>query len=80
MPGLEQYDTLTFSSFMCIAFAVLIMNDELLQRLAGKRGSVRPVPTRTADTSAPLNYHSPPDEVQTWLTTKGFSQQLSVHS
>ncbi|XP_070779374.1 epidermal growth factor receptor kinase substrate 8-like protein 1a [Enoplosus armatus] len=55
---------------------VLIMNDELLQRLAGKRSSVRPlVVPRTADTSGPLNYHSPSAEVEAWLTTKGFSQQ-----
>lgn len=55
---------------------VLIMNDELLQRLAGKRSSVRQlVVPRTADTSLPLNYHSPPAEVEAWLTTKGFSQQ-----
>ncbi|TKS91810.1 Epidermal growth factor receptor kinase substrate 8-like protein 1 [Collichthys lucidus] len=55
---------------------VLIINDELLQRLAEKRGSIRPpVVPRTADTSTPLNYHSPPAEVEAWLTTKGFSQQ-----
>ncbi|XP_053194292.1 epidermal growth factor receptor kinase substrate 8-like protein 1a [Scomber japonicus] len=55
---------------------VLIMNDELLQRLAGKRGSARPlVVPRAADTSDPLNYHSPPAEVETWLTAKGFSQE-----
>lgn len=55
---------------------VLIMNDELLQRLAGRRGSARPlVVPRTADTSTPLNYHSPSAEVETWLTSKGFSQQ-----
>ncbi|XP_018528243.1 epidermal growth factor receptor kinase substrate 8-like protein 1a [Lates calcarifer] len=55
---------------------VLIMNDELLQRLAGKRDSVRPlVVPRAADTSAPLNYHSPPAEVEAWLTAKGFNQQ-----
>lgn len=55
---------------------VLIMNDELLQRLAEKRGSVRPlVVPRTADTSVPLNYHSPAAEVEAWLTAKGFSQQ-----
>uniref|UniRef100_A0A3Q4BB95 SH3 domain-containing protein n=1 Tax=Mola mola TaxID=94237 RepID=A0A3Q4BB95_MOLML len=58
---------------------LLIMNEELLERLAGKRGSVRPVVPRTADTSVPLNYHSPPAEVEAWLTTKGFSQQ-TVHS
>lgn len=77
---MEKYDTLmNATSFVCIAFAVLLMNDELLQRLAGKRGSVRPVVPRTANTSSPLNYHSPPAEVEAWLTTKGFSQQLSVH-
>lgn len=55
---------------------VLIMNDELLQRLAGKRGSVRPVVVpRTPDTSVPLNYHSPSAEVEAWLASKGFSQQ-----
>ncbi|XP_035510876.1 epidermal growth factor receptor kinase substrate 8-like protein 1a [Morone saxatilis] len=55
---------------------VMIMNDELLQRLAGKRGSIHPlVVPRSADTSAPLNYHSPAAEVEAWLTTKGFSQQ-----
>lgn len=62
---------------LCLVFcAVLIMNDELLQRLAEKRGSVRPlVIPRTPDTAAPLNYHSPPAEVEAWLTTKGFSPQ-----
>ncbi|KAK2893979.1 epidermal growth factor receptor kinase substrate 8-like protein 1a [Channa argus] len=55
---------------------VLIMNDELLQRLAGKRGSGRRlVVPRTAETTVPLNYHSPPVEVKAWLTAKGFSQQ-----
>lgn len=55
------------------------MNDELLKRLAEKRGSVRPVVPRTADTSAPLNYHSPPAEVEAWLVNKGFSPELSEH-
>lgn len=66
-----------FDSHCCIfVFAVLIMNDELLQRLADRRDSVRPlVVPRTADTSAPLNYHSLSDEVEAWLTAKGFSQQ-----
>ncbi|XP_049416456.1 epidermal growth factor receptor kinase substrate 8-like protein 1a [Epinephelus fuscoguttatus] len=55
---------------------VLIINDELLQRLAGRRDSARPpVVPRTADTSTPLNYHSPAVEVEAWLNTKGFSQQ-----
>ncbi|KAF7664504.1 hypothetical protein LDENG_00175070 [Lucifuga dentata] len=53
---------------------VLIMNDELLQRLAnGRSGSMRPLVT--ADTSVPLNYHSQSAEVEAWLTAKGFSQQ-----
>ncbi|KAJ0058479.1 hypothetical protein NL108_016093 [Boleophthalmus pectinirostris] len=39
---------------------VLIVNDELLERLAGRRGSTRPpVVSKAADTSSPLNYHSP---------------------
>lgn len=64
-----------FNIIMC-CFAVLIMNDELLQRLADKRGSARPlVVPRTAETSAPLNYHSPSAEVAAWLTAKGFSPQ-----
>lgn len=55
---------------------VLIMNDELLERLAGRRGSTRPpVLSKTADTSAPLDYHSPATEVKTWLSTKGFNEQ-----
>ncbi|XP_034567596.1 epidermal growth factor receptor kinase substrate 8-like protein 1 [Notolabrus celidotus] len=55
---------------------VLIVNDELLERLAGRRGSTRPlVVPRTPDTSTPLNYHSPSAEVETWLTAKGFNQQ-----
>uniref|UniRef100_A0A4W6ERD8 EPS8 signaling adaptor L1a n=1 Tax=Lates calcarifer TaxID=8187 RepID=A0A4W6ERD8_LATCA len=65
-----------FVSVFVVFHAVLIMNDELLQRLAGKRDSVRPlVVPRAADTSAPLNYHSPPAEVEAWLTAKGFNQQ-----
>lgn len=54
---------------------VLIMNDELLERLAKKRGSSHRTPPRSADTSAPLNYQSPPAEVQAWFVAKGFSQQ-----
>ncbi|KAM9844069.1 epidermal growth factor receptor kinase substrate 8-like protein 1a isoform 1-T2 [Aulostomus maculatus] len=55
---------------------VQIMNDELLQRLAGKRGSGhRLVVPRSAETSVPLNYHSSAAEVQAWLAAKGFSQQ-----
>ncbi|XP_073350213.1 epidermal growth factor receptor kinase substrate 8-like protein 1a [Pagrus major] len=54
---------------------VLIMNDELLQRLAEKKDSIRRVVPRTADTSVPLNYHSPSAEVEAWLTSKSFSQQ-----
>ncbi|TNM97271.1 hypothetical protein fugu_015427 [Takifugu bimaculatus] len=53
----------------------LIMNDELLERLSKKRGSSRRTPPRTPDTSAPLNFQSPPAEVQAWLLAKGFSQQ-----
>ncbi|XP_035386252.1 epidermal growth factor receptor kinase substrate 8-like protein 1a isoform X1 [Electrophorus electricus] len=54
---------------------VMLMNNELAQRLAnGRPGSVRPlVINRASETSAPLNYHSPPAEVQDWLRGKGFS-------
>uniref|UniRef100_A0A3B4ZUR9 EPS8 like 1 n=1 Tax=Stegastes partitus TaxID=144197 RepID=A0A3B4ZUR9_9TELE len=55
---------------------VLLINDELLQRLAEKRDSIRPLAVpRAADTSAPLNYHSAAAEVEAWLNAKGFSQQ-----
>lgn len=55
---------------------VLLINDELLQRLAEKRDSVRPpaVP-RAAESAAPLNYHSAAAEVEAWLIAKGFSQE-----
>lgn len=55
---------------------VLIVNDELLERLAGRRGSGRPlVVPKAADVSTPLNYHSPQAEVAAWLSAKGFSEQ-----
>ncbi|XP_067284999.1 epidermal growth factor receptor kinase substrate 8-like protein 1a [Pseudorasbora parva] len=52
----------------------LLMNDELLQRLAnGRAASVRPVVINKAnDTTAPLDYHSPPAQVEEWLKAKGF--------
>ncbi|XP_060757942.1 epidermal growth factor receptor kinase substrate 8-like protein 1a isoform X2 [Neoarius graeffei] len=54
---------------------VMLMNNELAQRLAHERGgSVRPLVINKAnDTTVPLNYQSPPDEVQKWLRGKGFS-------
>ncbi|XP_064170294.1 epidermal growth factor receptor kinase substrate 8-like protein 1a isoform X2 [Anguilla rostrata] len=54
----------------------MAVNDELLQRLTnGKAGSSRTlVIPRTSDTSAPLDYHSPPAEVAEWLRGKGFSK------
>ncbi|TTL57242.1 Epidermal growth factor receptor kinase substrate 8-like protein 1 [Bagarius yarrelli] len=56
---------------------VMLMNNELVQRLAnGRPGSVRPlVINKAGDTSVPLNYHSPPAEVQEWLRGKGFSDE-----
>lgn len=76
-----QYNTLSNQCspllFSLFKFSVLIMNDELLKRLAEKRGSVVRTAPRTADTSAPLNYRSPPAEVEAWLTSKGFSPELS---
>ncbi|XP_059895846.1 epidermal growth factor receptor kinase substrate 8-like protein 1a isoform X2 [Gadus macrocephalus] len=52
-----------------------MMNNELLQRLTtGRAGSVHPlVIPRTTDTSAPLDYHSSTQEVEQWLSAKGFS-------
>ncbi|KAK0151798.1 Epidermal growth factor receptor kinase substrate 8-like protein 1 [Merluccius polli] len=54
-----------------------MVNDELLQRLAiGQSGSVRPlVIPRTIDTCTPVDYHSTPQEVEIWLSAKGFSQE-----
>ncbi|KAG7334804.1 hypothetical protein KOW79_001400 [Hemibagrus wyckioides] len=56
---------------------VMLMNNELAQRLAnGRPGSVRPlVINKASDTTVPLNYHSPPAEVQDWLRGKGFSDE-----
>ncbi|XP_026802192.3 epidermal growth factor receptor kinase substrate 8-like protein 1 [Pangasianodon hypophthalmus] len=55
---------------------VMQVNDELLQRLtSGKAALSRPlVIPRSADTSLPLYYHSPPAEVEAWLRGKGFSE------
>lgn len=66
-------------SLSSLTFSVLIMNDELLKRLAEKRGSFVRAAPRTANTSTPLNYRSLPAEVEAWLTSKGFSQELSEH-
>ncbi|CAL8273022.1 unnamed protein product [Lota lota] len=54
-----------------------MVNNELLQRLTtGRAGSVRPlVIPRTIDTSAPLDYHSSMQEVEVWLSAKGFSKE-----
>ncbi|KAI5619898.1 epidermal growth factor receptor kinase substrate 8-like protein 1 isoform X2, partial [Silurus asotus] len=55
---------------------VMQVNDELLQRLtSGKTALSRPlfIP-RSADTSLPLDYHSPPAEVEAWLRGKGFNE------
>ncbi|XP_026063835.1 epidermal growth factor receptor kinase substrate 8-like protein 1a isoform X2 [Carassius auratus] len=53
----------------------VFLNDELLQRLAnGKSASIRPVVINKAnETTAPLDFHSPPAEVQGWLRAKGFN-------
>ncbi|XP_034415303.1 epidermal growth factor receptor kinase substrate 8-like protein 1 isoform X2 [Cyclopterus lumpus] len=55
---------------------VMLMNDELLQRLTnGKTPLNKPlVIPRSSETSVPLDYHSPPDEVAEWLQGKGFSE------
>ncbi|XP_056285395.1 epidermal growth factor receptor kinase substrate 8-like protein 1 isoform X2 [Pseudoliparis swirei] len=55
---------------------VMLMNDELLQRLTnGKTPLNRAlVIPRSSETSLPLDFHSPPDEVAEWLQGKGFSE------
>ncbi|XP_059892851.1 LOW QUALITY PROTEIN: epidermal growth factor receptor kinase substrate 8-like protein 1 [Gadus macrocephalus] len=53
------------------------VNDELLQRLTNGRSPLtKPalVIPRSSETSAPLDYHSPPDEVANWLRGKGFTE------
>ncbi|CAL8379214.1 unnamed protein product [Gadus morhua 'NCC'] len=53
------------------------VNDELLQRLTnGRNPLTKPalVIPRSSETSAPLDYHSPPDEVASWLRGKGFTE------
>ncbi|XP_058622164.1 epidermal growth factor receptor kinase substrate 8-like protein 1 isoform X3 [Onychostoma macrolepis] len=54
---------------------VMQVNDELLHRLtSGKNLSPRLVIPRSADTSVPLDYNSPPAEVENWLRKKCFSE------
>ncbi|CAL8264216.1 unnamed protein product [Arctogadus glacialis] len=53
------------------------VNDELLQRLTNGRSHLtKPalVIPRSSETRAPLDYHSPPDEVASWLRGKGFTE------
>ncbi|XP_054913692.1 LOW QUALITY PROTEIN: epidermal growth factor receptor kinase substrate 8-like protein 1 [Poeciliopsis prolifica] len=59
---------------------VMLVNDELLQRLTNGKASLNKplVIQRAAETSVPLDYHSPPEEVAEWLRGKGFSDP-TVH-
>ncbi|CAL8305253.1 unnamed protein product [Boreogadus saida] len=53
------------------------VNDELLQRLTNGRSHLtKPalVIPRSSETRAPLDYHSPPDQVASWLRGKGFTE------
>ncbi|KAF6734777.1 Epidermal growth factor receptor kinase substrate 8-like protein 1 [Oryzias melastigma] len=55
---------------------VMLVNDELLQRLTnGKANLNKPlVIPRSSETTVPLDYHSPSEEVAEWLRGKGFSE------
>ncbi|XP_049615076.1 epidermal growth factor receptor kinase substrate 8-like protein 1 isoform X2 [Syngnathus scovelli] len=55
---------------------VMMVNDELLLRLTnGKAVNSKPlIIPRSAETSLPLDYHSTPEEVASWLAGKGFSE------
>lgn len=54
----------------------MMVNDELLQRLTnGKTKMNKPlVIHRSSETTVPLDYHSPPEEVADWLRGKGFGE------
>ncbi|KAM4716252.1 epidermal growth factor receptor kinase substrate 8-like protein 1 [Anableps anableps] len=71
--------SLTYSQHMQVADEtdrVMLVNDELLQRLTNGKASLNKplVIHRSAETSVPLDYHSPPEEVAEWLRGKGFSE------
>uniref|UniRef100_A0A3Q1IMP7 SH3 domain-containing protein n=1 Tax=Anabas testudineus TaxID=64144 RepID=A0A3Q1IMP7_ANATE len=73
-PVRKAPDKLTSIQPACASF--MLVNDELLQRLTnGKSNLNKPlVIHRSSDTSVPLDYHSPPEEVAEWLRGKGFSE------
>ena len=54
----------------------MMVNDELLQRLTNGKASLNKplVIARSSDTSVPLDYRSPPEEVEEWLRGKGCSE------
>lgn len=71
------------SPLLMLDLSVMLVNDELLQRLTnGKTSLNKPLHIpRSTETSAPLDYHSPPDEVADWLRGKGFSEPwVTSHS
>uniref|UniRef100_A0A3B4AKN3 SH3 domain-containing protein n=1 Tax=Periophthalmus magnuspinnatus TaxID=409849 RepID=A0A3B4AKN3_9GOBI len=72
----SKYRPVLIIIILNVPWGSLIINDELLERLAGRRGSTRPpVVSKAADTSSPLDYHSPAPEVKAWLHNKGFNEQ-----
>lgn len=69
-------NSITQFNFLACVFAAMLVNDELLQRLTnGKANLNKPlVIHRSTETSVPLDYHSPSEEVVDWLRGKGFSE------
>lgn len=76
-----SHGQVSYSHWLSRSVSVMQVNDELLQRLtSGKNLSPRLVIPRSTDTTAQLDYSSPPEEVENWLRKKGFSQPWVSHT